>query len=84
MLLTIDVGNTQTVVGLYDHPRTRGVDAADGLIDHWRLATNAERTADESLRSSSPSPIFGPTAWMTQLAGSSPAVPAATPRVAPA
>lgn len=47
MLLTIDVGNTQTVVGLYEHPRTHGVDAADGLIDHWRLATNSERTADE-------------------------------------
>ena len=47
MLLTIDAGNTQTVVGLYEHPRTNGVDAADGLIDHWRLATNAERTADE-------------------------------------
>ena len=47
MLLTIDVGNTQTVVGLYEHPRANGVDAADGLVDHWRLATNADRTADE-------------------------------------
>ncbi len=47
MLLTIDAGNTQTVIGLYEHPRTNGVDAADGLIAHWRLATNAERTADE-------------------------------------
>jgi type III pantothenate kinase len=38
MLVAIDVGNTQTVVGLYD-------DAA--LLSHWRVATNAERTSDE-------------------------------------
>jgi type III pantothenate kinase len=42
MLLCIDCGNTQTVYGLYP--------AADGgveLIDHWRVATDAERTSDE-------------------------------------
>jgi type III pantothenate kinase len=38
MLLAIDVGNTQTVVGLYDDT---------DLVDHWRIATNAERTSDE-------------------------------------
>jgi len=38
MLLTIDSGNTQTVIGLFD-------DAV--LADHWRIATVAERTADE-------------------------------------
>ncbi|MGH9157069.1 MAG: type III pantothenate kinase [Acidimicrobiales bacterium] len=38
MLLAIDAGNTQTVLGLFD----RSVLAA-----HWRIATNAERTADE-------------------------------------
>jgi type III pantothenate kinase len=41
VLLAIDVGNTQTVIGLYadaDSPE---------LIDHWRVATNAERTSDE-------------------------------------
>lgn len=38
MLLAIDVGNTQTVVGLY---------AEEQLLDHWRVATNAERTSDE-------------------------------------
>ena len=38
MLLVIDVGNTQTVIGLY-------VDT--DLLDHWRIATNAERTSDE-------------------------------------
>jgi type III pantothenate kinase len=39
VLLVLDVGNTQTVVGLYDG---RGE-----LTDQWRLATNAERTSDE-------------------------------------
>jgi type III pantothenate kinase len=38
MLLAVDVGNTHTVVGLYSD---------DKLLDHWRIATNAERTSDE-------------------------------------
>ncbi len=38
MLLTIDLGNTQTAVGLFD---------ADRLALHWRLSTVRERTADE-------------------------------------
>ena len=38
MLLAVDAGNTQTVVGVY-----RG----DQLVDHWRTATNSERTSDE-------------------------------------
>jgi type III pantothenate kinase len=38
MLLAIDVGNTQTVIGLY----TDSV-----LTDHWRIATVSERTSDE-------------------------------------
>ncbi|HXF97308.1 MAG TPA: type III pantothenate kinase [Gaiellaceae bacterium] len=38
MLLAVDVGNTQTVLGLYE----------DGaLADHWRLATERSQTADE-------------------------------------
>ena len=37
-LLAIDAGNTHTVVGLFD---------GDELVDHWRVATNAERTSDE-------------------------------------
>jgi type III pantothenate kinase len=38
VLLTIDAGNTQTVVGLFrDHE----------LVDHWRIATVADRTSDE-------------------------------------
>ena len=42
MLLVIDVGNTQTVVGLYDSG-----DRSHQLLDHWRMATRAERTSDE-------------------------------------
>jgi type III pantothenate kinase len=38
MLLAIDVGNTQTVLGLYD---------GDSLTQHWRIATEAHRTGDE-------------------------------------
>jgi type III pantothenate kinase len=38
MLLAVDVGNTQTVLGLYEDQR---------LADHWRLATERTRTADE-------------------------------------
>src|SRR5919106_1232899 len=38
MLLAVDVGNTETVLGLYD-----GAD----LRDHWRVATERRRTGDE-------------------------------------
>jgi len=38
MLLTIDVGNTQTVLGLF---------AGDRIVEHWRLATDPRRSADE-------------------------------------
>jgi type III pantothenate kinase len=38
MLLAIDIGNTNIVLGLYQDKK---------LITHWRLATQAERTADE-------------------------------------
>jgi type III pantothenate kinase len=38
MLLAVDVGNTQTVFGVFDRVR---------LAEHWRVATEPERTADE-------------------------------------
>ena len=38
MLLAVDVGNTQTVLGLFE---------AERLVDHWRLATERTRTGDE-------------------------------------
>ena len=39
MLLVIDVGNTQTVLGLYDH---------ELLAGSWRLTTRRDRTLDET------------------------------------
>ena len=38
MILVVDVGNTHTVIGLYQGKK---------LTRHWRLLTEAERTADE-------------------------------------
>lgn len=38
MLLAVDVGNTQTVFGVFD---------GDRLVEHWRIATEAHRTGDE-------------------------------------
>ncbi len=38
MLLAVDVGNTQTVLGLFE---------GDELADNWRLATDRTRTGDE-------------------------------------
>lgn len=41
MLLAIDVGNSETVIGLFEDP------PSTELLDHWRVATIAERTSDE-------------------------------------
>ena len=38
MLLAVDVGNTQTIFGLYN---------GDELGERWRIATEAQRTGDE-------------------------------------
>jgi type III pantothenate kinase len=38
MILTFDIGNTETVLGIFD---------GDTLTAHWRLSTRPERTADE-------------------------------------
>ncbi len=38
MLLAIDVGNTQTVIGAYK---------GTGLVGHWRTSTDANKTGDE-------------------------------------
>jgi type III pantothenate kinase len=38
MLIAIDVGNTNTVLGLYDDKK---------LIQHWRIKTDSSSTADE-------------------------------------
>lgn len=39
MLLAVDIGNTETTLGVFD---------ADELRHHWRLTTTAARTADEA------------------------------------
>ena len=38
MILVIDVGNTNTVLGVYD---------GDDLIANWRMTTEKSKTADE-------------------------------------
>jgi len=38
MLLAIDVGNTNTVLGLFD---------GEKLVSSWRMKTDARETADE-------------------------------------
>ncbi|HZG94158.1 MAG TPA: type III pantothenate kinase [Mycobacteriales bacterium] len=38
MLLAVDVGNTHTVIGVFK---------GEELVDHWRIGTDARRTADE-------------------------------------
>ena len=38
MLLVMDIGNTKTVVGVYDN---------NTLINHWRLYTDRDKSADE-------------------------------------
>jgi type III pantothenate kinase len=43
MLLAVDVGNTNTVLGLYD----LASDKSPKLIAHWRVSTHRTQTADE-------------------------------------
>ncbi|MGH7481750.1 MAG: type III pantothenate kinase [Longimicrobiales bacterium] len=38
MIIVFDVGNTETVIGLFDDDR---------LVSHWRIATQSARTSDE-------------------------------------
>jgi len=38
MLLTIDIGNTNTVLGVFE---------GEQVVEHWRIATDPVRTADE-------------------------------------
>jgi type III pantothenate kinase len=39
MILTFDIGNTETLIGLFDNGQ---------LLDHWRVSTLADRTVDET------------------------------------
>jgi len=38
MILVFDVGNTETVIGLFE---------SGDLLDHWRVSTQPDRTVDE-------------------------------------
>ena len=62
MLLAIDVGNTETVVGLFADDPAAPVDESVprdgtepvGLAHHWRLSTVDVRTADEHAAAAHP------------------------------
>ncbi len=49
MLLAVDVGNTQTVIGLYQvtGKTAAGCRPEENLLDHWRISTASDRTSDE-------------------------------------
>jgi type III pantothenate kinase len=49
VLLAVDVGNTQTVVGLYQvtGKTASGCRPEENLLDHWRISTASDRTSDE-------------------------------------
>lgn len=51
VLLALDVGNTHTVVGVFDEAASAKTDRVEGeiagLLQHWRVATVHDRTADE-------------------------------------
>lgn len=38
MILTIDIGNSDTVLGIYKN---------DKILDHWRVSTDYKKTVDE-------------------------------------
>ena len=48
MLLVLDVGNTNTVLGVFE-ARDNGSDATEPrrLVSHWRATTNKSQTVDE-------------------------------------
>jgi type III pantothenate kinase len=64
VLLTIDVGNTQTVIGLYGDG-----DASHELLDHWRIATVGDRTCDEHALLFQEFLAFAGHDWRTDIRG---------------
>jgi type III pantothenate kinase len=64
MLLAIDVGNTQTVIGLFGD-----AERSHELTDHWRVATKAERTSDEHALLIQEFLSFSGHDWRTAIAG---------------
>lgn len=51
MLLVIDVGNTNTSLGVFEHPAPPAIEVTSQkdaeLVAHWRLTTARHRTVDE-------------------------------------
>jgi type III pantothenate kinase len=49
MLLVVDVGNTNTVLGVYqmNRPGSAGSDGGPRMVAHWRVATIKTQTVDE-------------------------------------
>jgi len=47
MLLVVDVGNTNTVLGVFDSPTQAGEGRYGPLIAHWRVSTTKTQTVDE-------------------------------------
>ncbi|MGA9042756.1 MAG: type III pantothenate kinase [Terriglobales bacterium] len=47
MLLVLDVGNTNTVLGVFAQAAKAGDASADQLVANWRVATIATQTVDE-------------------------------------
>ena len=45
MLLAIDVGNTNTVLGVFD---------GEEVIEHWRIATDPVRTPGSTISAGTP------------------------------
>jgi type III pantothenate kinase len=46
MLVAVDIGNTQTVIGVFE-PGDGPAGSGPGLLHSWRISTVASRTADE-------------------------------------
>lgn len=46
LLLVVDIGNSQTVFGVYDL-EAPSTEADSGLLQHWQIETKRGRTADE-------------------------------------
>jgi type III pantothenate kinase len=51
VLLAIDIGNTNIVIGVFDGPAATTAERSGGelpgLLHHWRISTDLDRTADE-------------------------------------
>jgi type III pantothenate kinase len=47
MLLVLDVGNTNTVLGVFEPKAGEGLNHYDRLIAHWRVTTTKSQTVDE-------------------------------------